>query len=68
MAGTGNKPRSHNERTPIAWTFWKYDWKPVNAADYRLMVCATDGTRAVQSSPALISGIKKSRSKQKEAV
>ena len=34
--------------SPFTWVFWRLDWNPPGAGDYRLMVRATDGTGQVQ--------------------
>ena len=32
-----------------SWVLWTYDWEPSKPGDYRILVRATDGTRAVQT-------------------
>jgi DMSO/TMAO reductase YedYZ molybdopterin-dependent catalytic subunit len=38
--------------TPLAWTWWVYDWQPTAPGDYRLTVRATDDKGYVQARPA----------------
>jgi DMSO/TMAO reductase YedYZ molybdopterin-dependent catalytic subunit len=35
---------------PNTWTFWQFPWRPERAGTYSLLVRATDGTGALQSS------------------
>ncbi len=35
--------------SPLAWVLWRYDWRPTQPGDYRLVVRATDGTGALQT-------------------
>lgn len=36
--------------SPLAWVFWKYNWRPRQAGEYMLVVRAIDGTGAIQPS------------------
>ncbi len=33
----------------LTWALWRYDWRPLTTATYKLVVRATDGTGAVQT-------------------